>query len=1044
MSGFHPSRALLAGIILILNAYSHAQLAAQSTTDRFSKEQIEFFEKRVRPVLAANCFRCHGAKTQEAGLRLDSRASVLKGSDGGPVVKPGQPAESVLLRAISYESDLQMPPKGVLPPNSIAALFQWVRMGLPWPADQVKARHDDGPEHWAFQPVSSPELPQNEIGQRSPTAIDWFVTAKLNNVGLLPSPPADRRTLLRRATFDLIGLPPKPEEIDAFLADTSPIAFAKVVDRLLESPHYGERWGRHWLDVARYADSGNRWAYEYRDYVVRAFNEDLPFNRFVLEQLAADQLELSDDKRPLAAMGFLTAGNRFFAEFDAIHEIMDDRIDVVSRGLLGLTVSCARCHDHKYDPISQEDYYALYGVFRSSVEPLVPPLLARPQLSDEYKNFAIELHQRKKKLTNFVDRTHDELVTKARRRTSEYLTAAYSQRDHPETGEFLLLQSTEEELQPVVLQRWRVYLRQAHVENDPVWRPWHALSQLSGNEFAKRAPEIISQLRKERPLRTNPLVLAAFARPPRSIHDVVTTYSQLLGRTDRRWQDELTRAVDLGEPTPTRLADDTEEQLRQVFYGPDGPPNLPKTVGPRFAFILRYEPKQVEFLNLLNAVREWFNFGEGAPPRATVLVDTKTPYEPRVFIRGNPSRLGEPVSRRFLSILGGDTKPFGPSSGRLELAQAIVDPTNPLTSRVIVNRIWMHHFGQGLVRTPSDFGTRSAPPSHPELLDHLASTFVKEGWSIKKLHRQIMLSATYQQKSDDRDECRQIDPENRLLWKMNRRRLDFEAMCDSLLSVSDALDPTVGGPPDEVLVFQSVRPDREAERFEEEDVSAEELQARIAELKIELLRARADDNQVEVEEITALLERLQSRLKGSDDADRQRRIEQLQRELEKARAAGNDAEVLEIKELLRDFGTHPESEDISREQDIAEPRKFRRTIYAVVERGNLPELFRAFDFPSPAATSSQRDQTTVPPQALFLMNNPFVLECARRLAERADLAELPWETKVSRIHLLLFGRNPTSAELKVATQFLGTAPSTDAWAAFVHAMIMTNEFVFID
>lgn len=1026
----------------MLTEFIDAQVLTPSLPDRISKQQIEFFEERIRPVLVENCLGCHGEKTREAGLRLDSRQLILRGSDRGPVANPGQPAESLFIQALSYEGDLQMPPKGKLPQSSIADLRQWVKMGLPWPAENDETQYDAAADHWAFQPVANPKIPGDKADDWSRTSIDRFVYSKLNHLDLPPSPMADRRTLIRRATFDLIGLPPTPKEIEAFLADTSPNAFAKLVDRLLKSPHYGERWGRHWLDVARYADSGNRWAYEYRDYVVRAMNEDLPFDRFVIEQLAADQLKLDADKRPLAAMGFLTAGNRFFAEFDALHDIMDDRIDVVSRGLLGLTVSCARCHDHKYDPITQADYYSLYGVFRSSVEPLVPPLLAPPRLTNEYKEFAVELHKRKQKLAQFVDRTHTELVSSARRRTSEYLMTAHSQRQHPETGGFLLLQATQEELQPVVLRRWRVYLRQTRVENDPVWRLWHALAALSEEAFADKAAEIISQLKNEHPRQTNRFVLNAFAEPPRSMHQVARIYGRLLNQAHQHWQRAIKRADQSGGPAPTRLADDNEEQVRQVFYAVDGPPNLPKTLGPRFAFVLRYEPTQVEFFKLLNAVREWIDYGDGALPRATVLVDTDVPYEPRVFVRGNPGRLGDALVRRFLSVFGGTTKTFKQGSGRLELAHAIVDPANPLTARVLVNRVWMHHFGQGLVRTPSDFGMRSEPPSHPELLDYLATTFVKEGWSIKNLHRRIMLSSVYRQESEDRDDCRQIDPENRLLWKINSRRLDFEAICDSLLAVSDGLDATLGGPPDEEFVAMLVHSEGHVEQ-DEDDLSEAELQERIGDLNRELKQARADENQLEVEEITELLERFQARLNRADEADEQRRIERLQRELEQARAVGNDAEVREIKELLRDLGAQPETDKGTAEQG-SETRTFRRTIYAFVERAGLPDLFRTFDFPSPAATNAQRDQTTVPPQALFLMNNPFVLECARRLAERPDLVELSIDAKVSRIHQLLFGRNPTATEVEVANRFLGPAPSADTWARFVHAMMMTNEFIFVD
>jgi hypothetical protein len=727
-------------------------------------------------------------------------------------------------------------------------------------------------------------------------------------------------------TFDLIGLPPTPEEIDTFVKDESADAFARVVDRLLASPHYGERWGRHWLDVARYADTKGYvffetaelpWAYTYRDYVLRAFNDDLPYDRFVIEQLAADRLELRTDRRPLTALGFLTAGGRFM---NNPHDILDDRIDVVTRGLLGLTVTCARCHDHKFDPIPQKDYYALYGVFASSAEPEVPPLFAEPPATPEYAAFQKELAAREQKLAEFVAAKRNQVMDTARTRAADYLMAAHACRDQPSTEEFMLI-ADGSDLNPAMITRWQAYLARTRRSGHAVFGLWHALSDLPEKDFAARAGEVIRGAEK-----VNPVVARAFAdRPPQTLAEAAARYGEVLRDTEKMWQDALDRAAATKQEPPQALPDPAREELRRVFHGPDAPPEVPPGLFNELA-LLPDRPSQAKLQELRKAVEQWRVSGAGAPPRAMVLLDLPAPYEPRVFVRGNPNTPGESVPRRFLSALAPDAKPFTNGSGRLELAQAIVDRNNPLTARVLVNRVWLHHFGQGLVRTPSDFGLRSEPPSHLELLDHLARTFMDEGWSIKKLHRHILLSSVYQQKSDDRAACRQADPENILLWRMNRRRLDFEATRDALLAVSARLDRTVGGP--------SV-------------------------------------------------------------------------------------------------------------PDVLAPASRRRTLYGHIDRLNVPGLYRAFDFPSPDASSPQRDSTTVPQQALFLMNNPFVLECARGVLKRPEVAaEKETEPRVERLYRLLYGRAPVAEETALAQEFLGDG--TAAWERYVQALLVANEFVFVD
>jgi hypothetical protein len=639
---------------------------------KLTSEQERFFETNIRPLLHEQCLPCHNDKVQSASLRLDSRQALLKGNPNGPVVVPGNPDQSKLLQVVHYQGQVKMPPSGKLKADQIAALTQWVRMGAPWPtARQGSPAAGSGASSapiWSLRPVKVAGVPKVKNGTWVQNPIDAFVLAKLERQGLSPSPAADRRTLLRRISYDLTGLPPTEAELSAFVSDKSPQAYEKVVDRLLASPRYGERWGRHWLDVARYADTrGYNFvsdpvyhnAYTYRDWVIRAFNEDLPYDQFLIQQLAADLLPLGDDKRPLAALGFLTLGRRFLNDPVLI---ADDRIDTVTRGTLGLSVTCARCHDHKFDPISQKDYYALYGIFISTVEPDPPLPISEKAIREPYE----------------------------------------------------------------------AYIRQVKAAED------------------QRDGTIRAQVRR--------------------LRDIVA-----------KTPDQL--------PQPVK---DTLQSFRENEM-PDA--NKLKVLEPQFEEAAR---------NTLKSARERLAELQKSPPRtpefAMALVDAPTPTEPRVFLRGNRHTPGEAVPRRFLAVLSGpEPKPFTKGSGRLELAQAIASKDNPLTARVMVNRIWQGHFGLGIVRTPSDFGSRGEPPTHPELLDWLAAEFIRNGWSVKKLHRLILLSNTYQQSVTHNPKAFARDPENRLLWRQNRQRLDLEALRDSLLFAAGRLDETMGGKSVDIL-----------------------------------------------------------------------------------------------------------------------------------------------------------------------------------------------------------------------------------------------------
>ena len=623
-------------------------------------------------------------------------------------------------------------------------------------------------DHWAFQPVTNPVPPEVGPGWAQ-NAVDQFVLRRLTLANMEPAKRADRRTLIRRATMDLTGLMPTYAEVQQFVADDSPEAWPKLIDRLLASPHYGERWARHWLDVARYSDTrgyrfGGRdriypYAYTYRDYVVRAFNEDLPFDQFVIQQLAADHLELGEDKRPMAAMGFLALGRRFLDRQD---EIIDDRIDVVTRGLMGFTVSCARCHDHKYDPIPTADYYSLHGVFNSSMEPAKLPLLGSRSLPKEHGAYQEARAKKEQAIEDFRSRTLAQKRRELRTRAVDYMIAVREAEEKKlSDGPFKQL-LTARKLNHIVANNWRRKLGDWKTNNHPLFAAWHGANKKSHALIDLNAGDLLGQYRK------------------------------LFIEATKRWEAALKQ-----NPEATGLPDPQWESVRLVLYGPDSPAKVNEQLSPSNPNSLLFSVRNR--LNQMNGqLSKLAADHPGAPPRAHVLVDKPNPVNPYIYIRGTAGNRGPAVPRQFLEHLAPDRKPFAAGSGRLELAKAIVHPDNPLTARVLVNRVWAHHFGKGLVLTPSDFGLRAQPPSHPELLDWLAHRFMQEGWSIKELHRWVMISATYQQASDNRPAFVKIDPANRLLWKMNRQRISFEALRDTVLQASGDLDLEIGGRPEKI------------------------------------------------------------------------------------------------------------------------------------------------------------------------------------------------------------------------------------------------------
>jgi hypothetical protein len=913
---------------------------------------LEFFESKIRPILVDNCYPCHSQQSAKVkgGLLLDTRDGVLKGGDTGPAIKPGDPEQSLLIKAVRYtDDDLRMPPKNKkLAAAQVSNLEAWVKMGAPDPRASASGLataetiREKARSHWAFQPIREPKVPEVRDKRFVRTPVDNFILSRLEAANLAPSPRADKHTLIRRATFDLIGLPPTPAEVAAFQADKSPAAFARVVDRLLASPRYGERWGRHWLDVARYADTKGYvfeedrhypYAYTYRDYVIRAFNEDLPYDQFIKEQVAADLLPGAGDKRALAALGYLTLGRRFV---NNIHDIIDDRIDVVCRGMMGLTVGCARCHDHKFDPIPSRDYYSLYGVFASSMEPAEEPLLGIEAPDKARQEYLAEHKKRVEERDKYREEQERALAARLRSQSGDYLLAAYVAQQSTNKPDVDGVAHAHK-LDPEMLRRWMAGLDGWRKSQQAIFAPWFAFAALPENEFPARTKELAGKIGAgqvgDAALAINPLVAQAFAGDaPATMKDVAERYGRVFTDIDKRWQEALTNS-----PAVAALPDATQEAVREILYAADAPANLPRSEFARLYDV----PTGQKLRQLQRHIEELDATSPGAPPRAMALVDRPDPHDTHIFIRGNSGNEGPEAPREFLEVLSGPHRqPFQKGSGRLELSEAIASRDNPLTARVLVNRVWMHHFGSALVGTPSDFGLRSEPPTHPELLDYLAARFMDEGWSIKNLHRLIMLSGAYQQSSENNEACAKVDPNNQLLWRMNRQRLEFEAMRDTLLAISGKLDLTPGG-----------------------------------------------------------------------------------------------------------HGV-----------DITAPASTRRTVYASIDRQNLPDLFRAFDFASPDTTSPRRFYTTVPQQALFLMNSPFVIEQAKNLVGRPDFHSASTDQQRLRLlYQLAFQRDPSREEIQWAGQFIrppapalaapggtNSHPSLDAWQKYAQVLLMSNELVFVD
>lgn len=815
----------------------------------------EFFETRIRPILANNCYTCHTTSAM-GGLKIDSREGLLKGGKSGPAIVPGKPEESLLIRAVrQVDERLKMPMGSRLKDQEIADLTTWIGMGAPWPAnDKVVLPAPTGsfkilPEQrsfWAFQPVHQPESPKVNEESWVKTPIDRFVLSRLEAKGLKPVGAADKRTLIRRATFDLTGLPPTPEEVKAFLEDSSPEAFAKVVDRLLASPHYGERWGRYWLDVARYGEDDIRGtsqesypnAFRYRDWVIKAFNDDLPYDLFVKAQVAGDLINGKDRWRLMPGLGFFGLGPWAYdttVPLQARADERHDKVDVLTRGFLGLTVACARCHDHKFDPISMKDYYGLAGVFYSSPYEEYP--LVSEDVVEAYHQHQQKIKSLEEEIKQFIETQSSQLSEILARKTSHYMIAAarvlsldremaqpsrLSQAAMPvnaaatsasllpappstdsatsvpgdpgKTKHSGLLQVAEtEKLDGEILEGWVKYLSNAEREH-PFLADWDKTMKVHAS------PEVLKPLADE--LQS---LLVSIIREKKGIDDrnhIILEQSK--PKTAR--MTSLPNGFSTYEefcPGCNVSVESLERNrfvLWQELVGEKGILHFEDEPLDR-----RLSPLWISHLNSLRAELQALKKASPEPyPYFHGLADSDQPGNLKIHLRGSPFNLGDEVPRRFPEILSdGPPSVFGNGSGRLQLAEAIA--RHPVTARVMVNRIWKHHFGQGIVSTPSNFGRLGDRPSHPELLEYLASRFIEGRWSIKALHRDIMLSAAYQLSSEQSERNFTEDPDNRLLWRANRRRLDAEATRDALLLVSGNLSPTLGGPSSELDAGNSRR-----------------------------------------------------------------------------------------------------------------------------------------------------------------------------------------------------------------------------------------------
>lgn len=921
---------------------------------------VELFESRIRPVLVAHCYECHGPDGEaKGGLRLDSRDGWRQGGDSGPAIVPGKPDESLLLQAIQYDpSFVEMPPRGRLPERVIEDFANWIARGavdpreaadLPGKVDAIdlsaRAR-----EHWAYQPLAAAAAPEVTQTDWPRTPVDRFILAKLEQAGLEPAADADPATLVRRLYFDLIGLPPTPEQLDAVLQSEAPDRFERLVDELLASPHFGERWARHWLDVVRYGESLTLRglilpdAWRFRDYVIEAFNEDLPYDQFLREHIAGDLLpadSVEQRRRQCVATTFLTLGNWNLEEQDKKQlrmDVVDEQLDTIGKAFLAQTIGCARCHDHKFDPIPAADYYALAGILRN-VQTLedanVSKWLERPLPLDAETEAAIARHEA---AAAELDRQI--------RLVGEQIAALDPQAKLPDVapvGSFpgVVIDGPKARAvgQWALSQSNKPYIGEGYLHDQDAGK---------GEKTLTFEPELQAFGRYE-------VRLAYTAGGNRATNVPVTVFSadgeQSVAVNQRKPPPLEQHWVSLGtyrfEPNGqcfVIVANDGADghviadavqflPVEQVETAAAANDAQPTDVVPEQAD--RLQDMRTELAALKQQLSALNKSGPSRPSYVGVR-EHDAIEETFVHVRGSVHQLGAPVRRGFLSAVPVADPPELPShqSGRLELADWLTRPDNALVARVYVNRVWHWLFGAGLVRTTDNFGLAGESPSHPELLDRLSAQFIADGWSTKRLIRRLVLSRTYALSSGAPDSASDLDPENRLLSHVNRRRLDAECIRDAMLAISGELDLARGG----------------------------------------------------------------SEIKPGMAADYEYRHEH-----------------------------------------------FRRSVYCAVVRNRLPGLFEAFDFADPSTVTGVRNTSTVAPQALWLMNDPFVIERAQHAAARMlSATELSREAQIELAFRRTLGRGPMATEYEIASRRLGESPSSQDWQELMHALMASMDFRYLN
>ncbi len=1000
-----------------------------SVSESRAQSDEDFFESNVRPLLVKHCHECHGEKKQEGSLRLDSRDGWMRGGDRGQAIHPGQPEKSLLIEAVKYnDSELEMPPSRQLTEQEIAILETWVKRGATDPRTESVTTTamdlEEAKTFWAFQPLKKPVVPHPADQVGSPNPIDAFVLAELKKNKLSPVPAADRRTLIRRATFDLTGLPPTRAEIDAFVNDKSENAFESLVERLLDSPAYGERWGRHWLDVARYADTAGdgsdypvREAYKYRDWVINAFNKDKPFDEFVREQIAGDILARDGSVEEYAdlvtATGFLAIGKRYGYKASPAFQYLDfaDVIDSLGRSLQGLTLGCARCHDHKYDPISANDYYALYGIMQSTKwafpggeeqkRPANFPALVPA-------NEAEKLDREKNDSLNRLDREIAELKRRRTEFNPNYLAGGLDlgfeaqelgkppgkpwlsagpieitpeaqspfAHIHP-TGKLGVRLGSGQptdglryvfenglQAKPGELMHFTVDFRTvASSQQKGAFRFYLGRGVIQSLAFECSATSTEFAIRNGAEWETiRTLTPGTWYTLTLTIDPATKKYSGIVGAVDdltvfenketgANWDGVADCFICDGfgyVPGKACARDIDNVGLQTIPFAALGT----GPIAPRVA-----EPDAQERLAKLdteikNLTAQRQSIAATAAYPVAYGVTEGPAVNARFHQRGEPHRLGEEISRRNLKVLGGDTLANEANSGRLDLANWLTRPTNPLTARVFVNRVWHWHFGQGIVSTPSDFGSRGERPTHPELLDWLATKFIASGWSVKSLHRSIMASQTYQLASSENDKNLGVDPGDRFYWRYPRRPLDAESIRDAVLAVSGTLDRTVPQthpfPPVDTWGFSIHNP----------------------------FHAVYDSN--------------------------------------------------------------------------------HRSVYLMVQRNRRHPYLALFDAADPNQSVAKRQPTTTPTQALFLANSPFIHEQAEKFAKRImaisgdDRAKTTWAFETAH------GQVPENNAVQDAAAFVAKYreklasenPKMNqelaAWSALARVLLTSNAFLFVD